>query len=54
VAKQIGGREFQSVKTIGKRNIYVDGLMEVITTQYLSPDVPGHVVEQVEEFYKVG
>lgn len=53
VVKKIGGREFQCVKTIAKTNIYVDGLMEVITTQYLSPDVPGHVVEQVEEFYKV-
>ena len=53
VARKIGGREFQCVKTIGKTSIYVDGPMEVITTQYLSPDVPGHVVEQVEEFYKV-
>jgi hypothetical protein len=53
VAKKIGEREFQCVKTIGKTSIYVDGPVEVITTQYLSPDVPGHVVEQVEEFYKV-
>jgi hypothetical protein len=27
--------------------------MEVITTQYVSPDVPGYVVEEVKEFYKV-
>lgn len=54
VTKQIGEREFQCVKTIGKMHIYVDGHhMEVITTQYLSPDVPGHVVEEVKEFYKV-
>lgn len=53
VPRKIGEREFQCVKTIGKMHIYVDGPMEVITTQYLSPDVPGHVVEEVKEFYKV-
>ena len=53
VTKRIGGREVQCVKTIGKTTIYVDGLMEVITTQYSSPDVPGHVVEELQEFYKV-
>lgn len=51
VLKKIGGREFQCVKTIAKSTI--PGPMEVITTQYLSPDVPGYLVEQVEEFYKV-
>jgi hypothetical protein len=53
VLKKIGGREFSCVKTIHKTTIYVDGLMEVITTQYLSPDVPGHLVEELKEFYKV-
>jgi hypothetical protein len=51
VVKKIGGREFKCVKTIAKSTI--PGPIEVITTQYLSPDVPGHLIEQVEEFYKV-
>ena len=53
VTKKIGSQEFECVKTIAKSTIYVDGPMEVITTQYVSPDVPGHLVEQIEEFYKV-
>lgn len=51
VRKKIGQREFECVKTIAKSTI--PGPIEVITTQYLSPDLPGHLVEQVEEFYKV-
>jgi hypothetical protein len=53
VTKKIGEREFQCVKTIGKMHVDVDGPMEVITTQYLSPDIPGHLVEEIKEFYKV-
>lgn len=54
VSKRIGESEFACVEIKSRMRFYSDGPMEVFTTQYLSPEVPGHLVEQVEEFFKVG
>ena len=53
-SKKIGAREFECVEIKRRMRFYSDGPMEVMTTQYLSPEVPGHLVEQVEEFFRVG
>ena len=52
VEKKIGYREFQCVEM--KDRMKNSGDMDVHTTKYLSPDVPGHLVEMIKEFYKVG
>lgn len=53
VTKKIGEREFPCVEIKRRMRFYHHGPIDVITTQYLSPDVPGHLVEQIEEFFKV-
>ncbi len=53
-SKKIGEREFACLEVKGRMRFYSDGPTEVVTTRYLSPDVPGHLVEQVEEFFRVG
>jgi len=52
--KKIGEREFLCVEIKQRMRIFSGGPMDVMTTQYLSPDVPGHLVEEVQEFFKVG
>jgi hypothetical protein len=53
-SKRIGGREFACVEIKKRMRFHSGGPMEVLTTRYLSPEVPGHVVEELEEFYRVG
>ncbi len=53
VTKKIGDREFRCVEIKRRMSINSDGLTDVTTTQYLSPDIPGHLVEMVQEFVKV-
>jgi hypothetical protein len=53
-SKKIGEREFECVEIKGRMRFYSDGPAEAVTTQYLSPEVPGHVVEVIEEFFRVG
>ncbi len=52
--KKIGEREFPCVEIKKRMRIYSGGQMDVLTTQYLSPHVPGHLVEEIQEFFKVG
>lgn len=54
VLKKIGEREFECVEVKERMPMYSDGPAEVLTTRYLSPDAPGRLVEQIEEFYRVG
>jgi hypothetical protein len=53
VARKIGEMEFACVEIKKTIRIYDHGPIDVITTQYLSPDVPGHLVEQIEQYFKV-
>jgi hypothetical protein len=53
-SRKIGGREFECVEIKKSMRFYYDGPMMHVATQYLSPEVPGHVVEEIEEFYRVG
>ena len=53
-SKKIGGREFACLEIKERMRFYSDGPMEVVTTRYLSPEAPGHLVEEVEEFFRVG
>jgi hypothetical protein len=53
VIKKIGEKEFPCVEIKKWLSIYSHGQIDVITTQYLSPNVPGHLVEQIEEYFKV-
>ena len=53
-SKKIGEREFECVEIKTRMRFYSDGPAEVLTTQYLSPEVPGHMVEELEEFFRVG
>jgi hypothetical protein len=53
-SKKIGEREFECVEIKRRMRFYSGGPMMHVTTQYLSPEVPGHFVEEVEEFYRVG
>ncbi|HEV7893391.1 MAG TPA: hypothetical protein VGP08_22430 [Pyrinomonadaceae bacterium] len=52
-SKKVGEREFECVEIKKRMRFYSGGPMVHVTTQYLSPEVPGHVVEEVEEFYRV-
>lgn len=54
MSKKIGDREFECVEVKRHMRFYSDGLMRALTTQYLSPEVPGHLVEEMEEVFKVG
>lgn len=53
-SKKIGDREFECVEIKKQMRFYSDGPMMHVTTQYLSPEVPGHMVEELEEFFRVG
>lgn len=53
VIKKIGEREFPCVEIKKWMPFYHKGLNHVLTTQYLSPDIPGHTVEEIQEFFKV-
>jgi hypothetical protein len=53
-SKKIGEREFECVEIKRRMRFYSGGPMMHVSTQYLSPEVPGHVVEEMEEFYRVG
>jgi hypothetical protein len=53
VIKQIGDREFTCVEIKKWMRFYSQGTNDAMTTQYLCPDVPGHLVEEIQEFFKV-
>lgn len=52
-SRKIGEREFECVEIKRRMRFYSDGPMMHVSTQYLSPEVPGHFVEELEEFYRV-
>lgn len=54
VLKKIGEREFLCVEIRERMSIYSDGHIDVVTTRYLSPEVPGHLVEEIQEFSRIG
>lgn len=47
--KRIGQREVLCIET--RRRLAIVG-GHVVTTRYLHPDVPGHLVEEIKEFYR--
>jgi hypothetical protein len=53
VIKKIGDREFPCVEIKKWMRFYSQGPNDAMTTQYLCPDVPGHLVEEIQEFFKV-
>jgi hypothetical protein len=53
VIKKIGERDFPCVEIKKTMRFYSQGPNDAITTQYLCPDVPGHLVEEIQEFFKV-
>jgi len=53
VIKKIGEREFPCVEIKKWMRFYYHGPGDAMTTQYLCPDVPGHLVEEIQEFFKV-
>jgi hypothetical protein len=53
VMKKIGQAEFPCLEIKKWMSFYSDGPNDSMTTQYLSPDVPGHLVEEIKEFFKV-
>jgi hypothetical protein len=53
VIKKIGEREFPCVEIKKTMRFYSHGPNDAMTTQYLCPDVPGHLVEEIQEFFKV-
>jgi len=53
VIKKIGDREFRCVEIKKWMRFYSQGPNDAMTTQYLCPDVPGHLVEEIQEFFKV-
>jgi hypothetical protein len=53
VIKKIGESEFPCVEISKWMRFYYHGPNDVMTTQYLSPDVPGHLVEERQELFKV-
>lgn len=53
VKKTVGDKEFSCVEIKKSMRFYSDGPGESLTTQYRCPGVPGHVVEEIQEFFKV-
>jgi hypothetical protein len=53
VMKKIGEREFSCVEIKKWMRFYSQGPNDAMTIQYLCPDVPGHLVEERQEFFKV-
>lgn len=53
VIKKIGESEFHCVEIKKWMRFYSKGPNDAMTTQYLCPDVPGHLVEEIQEFFKV-
>jgi len=53
VNKRIGEREFQCVEIRKWLRFYHKGPNDSVTTQYLCPEVPGHVAEEIERLFKV-
>jgi hypothetical protein len=53
VIKKVGETEFPCVEIKKWMRFYHHGPSAAVTTQYLSPDVPGHLVEERQEFFKV-
>jgi hypothetical protein len=55
VKKTVSGKEFSCVEIKKSMRFYSysDGPGESVTTQYRCPGVPGHVVEEIQEFFKI-
>ena len=53
VTKTVGGKEFSCVEIKKWMRFHSGGPAEDLTTQYLCPDVPGHMVEQISEFFRI-
>ena len=53
VKKTIGDKEFSCVEIKKSMRFYFDGPNESVTTQYRCPSVPGHAVEEIQEFFKI-
>lgn len=53
VIKKIGERDFQCVEIKKWMRFHSGGPTDDMTTQYLCPDVPGHMVEEINEFYRI-
>jgi hypothetical protein len=53
VKKTIGGKEFSCLEIKKSMRFFYDGPSESVTTQYRCPGVPGHMVEEIQEFFKI-
>jgi|GEM_PF-3748224 len=53
VKKTIGDRDFSCIEIKKSMRFFSDGPSESVTTQYRCPGVPGHVVEEIQEFFRL-
>lgn len=53
VKKTVGDKDFSCVEIKKSMRFFSDGPSEAVTTQYRCPGVPGHVVEEIQEFFKI-
>jgi hypothetical protein len=53
VKKTVGDQEFSCVEIKKSMRFYSDGPSESVTTQYRCPSVPGHVVEEIQELFRI-
>lgn len=53
VKKMVGGKEFSCIEIKKSMQFFFDGPSESLTTQYRCPGVPGHVVEEIQELFRL-
>jgi hypothetical protein len=53
VKKTIGDKEFSCIEIKKSMRFFSDGPSQSVTTQYRCPGVPGHVAEEIQEFFRI-
>jgi hypothetical protein len=53
VKKTVAGKAFSCIEIKKSMRFFSDGPSESLTTQYRCPGVPGHVVEETQEFFRL-
>jgi hypothetical protein len=53
VKKTVGDKKFSCIEIKRSLRFFSDGPAESVTTQYRCPGVPGHLVEEIQEFFRL-
>jgi hypothetical protein len=53
VKKTVGDKNFSCIEIKKSMSFFSDGPSEALTTQYRCPGVPGHVVEEIQELFRI-